>query len=239
MGISVRISEFAHLFSCLPKVRGSRLKHPQSKLLNGSSRHVFEPFHDSLIDQCAICLQSKATGVVVDFTDPTAVYDNVKQVSHLNAPLTSSKAQLNKRHILHKNESLILLEIFAFHFPFLILLGNSIRHEECSLCASDKAGHGDCIISFLRKGQHGEHRVRFILITDQLPSAYYRAAFFSLIGIPFIWLPPFICQGCLVAPTLSIGSILLQQAAISASFHYKNVEIVESRANARVRRPYL
>ncbi|KAL5567812.1 hypothetical protein UlMin_024387 [Ulmus minor] len=37
-------------------------------------------------------------------------------------------------------------------------------------------------------------------------------------------------QGCLVAPTLSIGSILLQQAAISASFHYRNVEIVESRA---------
>ncbi|EXC15937.1 Putative dihydrodipicolinate reductase 3 [Morus notabilis] len=36
-------------------------------------------------------------------------------------------------------------------------------------------------------------------------------------------------MGCLVAPTLSIGSILLQQAAISASFHYKNVEIVESR----------
>ncbi|KAL0293280.1 UNVERIFIED_CONTAM: Dihydrodipicolinate reductase-like protein CRR1, chloroplastic [Sesamum calycinum] len=36
-------------------------------------------------------------------------------------------------------------------------------------------------------------------------------------------------QGCIVAPTLSIGSILLQQAAISASFHYNNVEIVESR----------
>ncbi|XP_021284439.1 dihydrodipicolinate reductase-like protein CRR1, chloroplastic isoform X3 [Herrania umbratica] len=41
-----------------------------------------------------------------------------------------------------------------------------------------------------------------------------------------------ISQGCLVAPTLSIGSILLQQAAISASFHYNNVEIVESRAHA-------
>ncbi|XP_050138884.1 dihydrodipicolinate reductase-like protein CRR1, chloroplastic [Malus sylvestris] len=39
-------------------------------------------------------------------------------------------------------------------------------------------------------------------------------------------------QGCLIAPTLSIGSILLQQAAISASFHYNNVEIVESRASA-------
>ncbi|XP_028797447.1 dihydrodipicolinate reductase-like protein CRR1, chloroplastic isoform X2 [Neltuma alba] len=37
-------------------------------------------------------------------------------------------------------------------------------------------------------------------------------------------------MGVLVAPTLSIGSILLQQAAISASFHYSNVEIVESKA---------
>jgi len=33
----------------------------------------------------------------------------------------------------------------------------------------------------------------------------------------------------LVAPTLSIGSVLLQQTAIQASFHYRNVEIVESR----------
>ncbi|KAK1325723.1 hypothetical protein QJS10_CPA01g02545 [Acorus calamus] len=38
-------------------------------------------------------------------------------------------------------------------------------------------------------------------------------------------------KGCLVAPILSIGSVLLQQAAISASFHYSNVEIVESRPN--------
>ncbi|CAL9144417.1 unnamed protein product, partial [Musa hybrid cultivar] len=36
-------------------------------------------------------------------------------------------------------------------------------------------------------------------------------------------------MGCLVAPTLSIGSLLLQQAALQASFHYNNVEIVESR----------
>lgn len=43
-----------------------------------------------------------------------------------------------------------------------------------------------------------------------------------------------ILQGCLIAPTLSIGSILLQQAAISASFHYNNVEIVESRPTAGV-----
>ncbi|XP_047327897.1 dihydrodipicolinate reductase-like protein CRR1, chloroplastic [Impatiens glandulifera] len=39
-------------------------------------------------------------------------------------------------------------------------------------------------------------------------------------------------MGCIVAPTLSIGSILLQQAAIQASFQYNNVEIVESRANS-------
>jgi chloroplast NAD(P)H dehydrogenase len=41
-------------------------------------------------------------------------------------------------------------------------------------------------------------------------------------------------MGCLVAPTLSIGSILLQQAVIMASFHYNNVELVESRPNAAV-----
>ncbi|KAG5059543.1 hypothetical protein JHK87_000572 [Glycine soja] len=41
-----------------------------------------------------------------------------------------------------------------------------------------------------------------------------------------------ISQGVLVAPNLSIGSILLQQLAILASFHYNNIEIVESRANA-------
>jgi len=38
-------------------------------------------------------------------------------------------------------------------------------------------------------------------------------------------------MGCLVAPTLSIGSVLLQQAAIQASFHYSNAEIVESKPN--------
>ncbi|KAK8656016.1 hypothetical protein V6N13_108577 [Hibiscus sabdariffa] len=75
--------------------------------------------------------QSKETGVVVDFTQPSAVYDNVKQAT-----------------------------------------------------------------AFGLKSVHGEDR------------------------------------GCLVAPTLSIGSILLQQAAISASFHYNNVEIVESKAHA-------
>ncbi|RRT83457.1 hypothetical protein B296_00011974 [Ensete ventricosum] len=39
-------------------------------------------------------------------------------------------------------------------------------------------------------------------------------------------------MGCLVAPTLSIGSVLLQQAALQASFHYNNVEIVESRPDS-------
>lgn len=41
-------------------------------------------------------------------------------------------------------------------------------------------------------------------------------------------------KGCLVAPTLSIGSVLLQQAALQASFHYNNVEIVESRPDPSV-----
>lgn len=31
-----------------------------------------------------LCFQSKAIAVVIDFTDPSTVYDNVKQVSSLN-----------------------------------------------------------------------------------------------------------------------------------------------------------
>lgn len=36
-------------------------------------------------------------------------------------------------------------------------------------------------------------------------------------------------MGCLVAPTLSVGAVLLQQAATAAAFYYRNVEIVEAR----------
>ncbi|KAH7421706.1 hypothetical protein KP509_13G072300 [Ceratopteris richardii] len=39
-------------------------------------------------------------------------------------------------------------------------------------------------------------------------------------------------MGCLIAPTLSIASVLLQQAAASAAFYYKSAEIVESHQNA-------
>ncbi|KAL3685935.1 hypothetical protein R1sor_003957 [Riccia sorocarpa] len=38
-------------------------------------------------------------------------------------------------------------------------------------------------------------------------------------------------MGCLVAPTLSIGRVLLQQAAVAAAFNYGYAEIVESRPN--------
>lgn len=93
--------------------------------------------------------QLKATGVVVDFTDPSTVYDNVKQAT-------------------------------AFGMKSVVYVP------------------------------------RIKLDTVSALSAFCEKA----------------SMGCLVAPTLSIGSILLQQAAISASFHYNNVEIVESRANA-------
>ncbi|KAL2542034.1 putative 4-hydroxy-tetrahydrodipicolinate reductase 3 [Abeliophyllum distichum] len=93
--------------------------------------------------------QTKATAVVVDFTDPSTVYDNVKQAT-------------------------------AFGM-------NSVVYVP-----------------------------RIKLETVSALSAFCEKA----------------SMGCLVTPTLSIGSILLQQAAISASFHYNNVEIVESRATA-------
>ncbi|KAL1296363.1 dihydrodipicolinate reductase-like protein CRR1, chloroplastic isoform X2 [Arachis ipaensis] len=93
--------------------------------------------------------QSKGAGVVVDFTEPSSVYDNVKQVT-------------------------------AFGMRSVV------------------------------------HVPRMELDTVAALSAFCDKA----------------TMGVLVAPTLSIGSILLQQAAISASFHYRNVEIVESKANA-------
>ncbi|KAM6555944.1 hypothetical protein CsatB_002963 [Cannabis sativa] len=93
--------------------------------------------------------QSKATGVVVDFTEPTQVYDNVKQA-------------------------------IAFGMNSVVYVPR-IKSDTIS-----------ALSAFCEKAS----------------------------------------MGCLVAPTLSIGSILLQQAAISASFHYKNVEIVESRDTA-------
>uniref|UniRef100_A0A0F7GZH8 Dihydrodipicolinate reductase-like protein n=1 Tax=Erodium trifolium TaxID=337410 RepID=A0A0F7GZH8_9ROSI len=94
--------------------------------------------------------QSKATGVVIDFTDPSTVYDNVKQAT-------------------------------AFGMKSVVYVPTIQPDTITALSAlCEKA-----------------------------------------------------TTGCLVAPTLSIGSILLQQAAIQAAFHYNNVEIVESRDNAR------
>ncbi|KAL0299482.1 UNVERIFIED_CONTAM: Dihydrodipicolinate reductase-like protein CRR1, chloroplastic [Sesamum radiatum] len=90
--------------------------------------------------------QSKASAVVVDFTDPSTVYDNVKQAT-------------------------------AFGMKSVVYVPR-LRVETVS-----------ALSAFCEKAS----------------------------------------MGCIVAPTLSIGSILLQQAAISASFHYNNVEIVESR----------
>uniref|UniRef100_A0ACD5TTG0 Uncharacterized protein n=1 Tax=Avena sativa TaxID=4498 RepID=A0ACD5TTG0_AVESA len=92
--------------------------------------------------------QSRATGVVVDFSEPSRVYDNVKQAAAFG---------LSSVVYVPKIEMDTVTELSAF---------------------CEKAS-----------------------------------------------------MGCLVAPTLSIGSVLLQQAAIQASFHYNNVEIVESRPN--------
>jgi len=37
-----------------------------------------------------------------------------------------------------------------------------------------------------------------------------------------------------VAPSLSIGAVLLQQAAAAAAFHYNHVEIIESQEDLSV-----
>ncbi|CAL5209483.1 unnamed protein product [Lathyrus oleraceus] len=112
-----------------------------------------EPLEIPILNDLTMVLgsisQSKATAVVVDFTDPSTVYDNVKQAT-------------------------------AFGMKSVVYIPRIKSDTVAALSAlCDKAS-----------------------------------------------------TGVLVAPTLSIGSILLQQAAISASFHYRNVEIVESKANA-------
>ncbi|KAG6716814.1 hypothetical protein I3842_04G067700 [Carya illinoinensis] len=113
-----------------------------------------EPLEIPIINDLTMVLgsisQSKATGVVIDFTDPSTVYDNVKQ-----ATAFGMKSVVYVPRI--KPDTITALSVLC---------------EKASM-------------------------------------------------------------GCLVAPSLSIGSILLQQAAISASFHYNNVEIVESRASAK------
>ncbi|XP_031110348.1 dihydrodipicolinate reductase-like protein CRR1, chloroplastic [Ipomoea triloba] len=114
-----------------------------------------EPLEVPIINDLTMVLasisQSNATGVVLDFTDPSTVYENVKQA-----------AAFGMRSVVHvpriKEDTVMGLSAFC---------------EKASM-------------------------------------------------------------GCLVAPTLSIGSILVQQAAISASFHYNNVEIVESRSTAAI-----
>ncbi|XP_034924470.1 dihydrodipicolinate reductase-like protein CRR1, chloroplastic isoform X1 [Populus alba] len=111
-----------------------------------------EPLEIPIINDLTMVLgsisQSKETGVVVDFTDPSTVYDNVKQATAFGMRSVVYVPRI-------KLDSVGALSAFC-----------------------DKAS-----------------------------------------------------MGCLIAPTLSIGSILLQQAAITASFHYNNAEIVESKAN--------
>uniref|UniRef100_A0A0F7H0R1 Dihydrodipicolinate reductase-like protein n=1 Tax=Geranium incanum TaxID=1158081 RepID=A0A0F7H0R1_9ROSI len=112
-----------------------------------------EPLEIPVINDLVMVLgsisQSKATGIVLDFTDPSTVYDNVKQAT-------------------------------AFGMKSVVYVPR-IKPETINALAA-----------FCEKAT----------------------------------------TGCLVVPTLSIGSILLQQAAIQAAFHYNNVEIVESRENA-------
>jgi chloroplast NAD(P)H dehydrogenase len=40
--------------------------------------------------------------------------------------------------------------------------------------------------------------------------------------------------GCIIAPSLSIGAVLLQQAAAMAAFQYRHVEIIESQGSSLV-----
>uniref|UniRef100_A0ACD5WTA1 Uncharacterized protein n=1 Tax=Avena sativa TaxID=4498 RepID=A0ACD5WTA1_AVESA len=117
-------------------------------LISGMEEPLEIPVLNDLTMVLGSIAQSRATGVVVDFSEPSIVYDNVKQAAAFG---------LSTVVYVPKIEMDTVTELSAF---------------------CEKAS-----------------------------------------------------MGCLVAPTLSIGSVLLQQAAIQASFHYNNVEIVESRPN--------
>ncbi|CAM0870438.1 unnamed protein product [Alopecurus aequalis] len=93
-------------------------------------------------------------------------------------------------------------------------------------------------------GSIAQSRGTGVVVDFSEPSTVYdnvkQAAAFGLSSVVYVpkiemdtvaELSAFCDKGVLVAPTLSIGSVLLQQAAIQASFHYNNVEIVESRPN--------
>lgn len=171
-----------------------------------------------------VIIQSKAIGVVVDFTDPSNVYDNVKQVC-ISLLLILLHLQFSNILFLAKAKMTFCLDYDYGH----VLTGNCFWDEECCLCSQDWIEHNNCFICNLWKGQHGDKKC---LIFHMFISV-------SPLGFFGFKIQNNFSQGCLVAPTLSIGSVLLQQAAIQASFHYNNVEIVESRPNASVRWKHL
>ncbi|GMP24375.1 hypothetical protein CsSME_00001660 [Camellia sinensis var. sinensis] len=75
--------------------------------------------------------QLKETAVVVDFTDPSTVYDNVKQVSCLDQHY--NQIALHIQAMTFRNDTMCMVHFFPlFVFP----IGNSIWHEKCCLCAS-------------------------------------------------------------------------------------------------------
>ncbi|XP_031474290.1 dihydrodipicolinate reductase-like protein CRR1, chloroplastic isoform X1 [Nymphaea colorata] len=139
------------------KARGMELAAAVDKVLVGEDAgticNMEEPLEIPILSDLTMVLgsisQSNSNGVVVDFTEPSAVYENVKQAT-------------------------------AFGLKSVVYVPGISLDTVAALSA------------FCEKAS----------------------------------------MGCLIAPTLSIGSVLLQQAAITASFHYDNVEIVESRPHA-------
>ncbi|RZR88076.1 hypothetical protein BHM03_00015582 [Ensete ventricosum] len=130
---------------------------PASVVINGATKEIGKAAIVAVTKArgMEIAGASKATGVVVDFTHPGSVYDNVKQV--INPSPTNTFGLRSVVYVPNiELETVTALSVFC---------------EKASM-------------------------------------------------------------GCLVAPTLSIGSVLLQQAALQASFHYNNVEIVESRPDS-------
>lgn len=74
----------------------------------------------------------------MDFTDPSKVYDNVKQVeATLMKFLASMGFVLTEIHDIFSFQSTKHSQIEHVSSCFFPLLGNSIWDEKCGLCAKD------------------------------------------------------------------------------------------------------
>ncbi|XP_047089240.1 dihydrodipicolinate reductase-like protein CRR1, chloroplastic isoform X1 [Lolium rigidum] len=182
------------------------------------------------IGRAAIAAVSMARGMeLAGAIDTQCIGQDAGEISGMEEPLEIPV--LNDLTMVLGSIAQVLVCIFTVKCRFvvcMILSGRALTRADRKFCSFQSRGTG-VVVDFSEPS----------LVYDNVKQA---AAFglSSIVYVPKIEMDTVtelsaFCEkasmGCLVAPTLSIGSVLLQQAAIQASFHYNNVEIVESRPN--------